>query len=151
VRAPLQAMCKAANSKVSNFECCVQSQWWASSSAHRLQTALSQLRSLSINERAPSLHNVPGLLGTLAASCTQLTHMELSPRPLYPSSKDHIRGLLRALGQLSSVDAFPALQCLSIPDAEASEVRGSLPGVAKVTRHRHSHSIAAHTCASSSG
>jgi hypothetical protein len=106
-------------------------QWWASRPAHRpqtalppahpatatlssipCQTALSQLRCLIITEC--SNPDVPALLGTLAASCTQLTHLELRKRPWSRSSEEHLHGALRALDQLSSEGAFPALQTLAI-------------------------------------
>jgi hypothetical protein len=56
-----------------------------------------------------------GLLGALATSCTQLTHLELNVRPrLFTHNKDNTPALLRGLDQLSSPEAFPALQELSI-------------------------------------
>jgi hypothetical protein len=86
--------------------------WWAPGSTYRLEQALSQLRSLSITD----LHtpDVPGLLGTLAATCTQLTHLELDSRSQWELDCVVLQDFQRALDQLSSPHAFPALQRLSI-------------------------------------
>jgi hypothetical protein len=84
----------------------------APSPTSRLHTALSQLRSLSIT--ACEHPDVPGLLGALATSCTQLTHLELSPTPWWSTTERDIPNLLSALDQLSSLQAFPNLQSLSI-------------------------------------
>jgi hypothetical protein len=88
------------------------SPWLAPSSPHRLQRPLSQLCSLSITEIENT--DAPGLLGALATSCTQLTHLELHTGPWLLSSIRHNQGLRGALDQLSSVGAFPALQSLSV-------------------------------------
>jgi hypothetical protein len=82
-----------------------------------LKRAMSQLRRLSITQCDHS--DVPGLLGTLAASCTRLTHLELCLTPWPESSEGRIHGLLRALDQLSSLRAFPALQRLSVQEEQA--------------------------------
>jgi hypothetical protein len=116
--------------------------WSAPSSPHRLQQALSQLRSLSITEcRNPDVH---GLLATLATSCTQLTHLEVHASQWLISDRKHSQGLLSVLDQLSSVEAFPALQSLSIgcgtwgprtcsyAAGEGFRVSGSLPVIMKL-------------------
>jgi hypothetical protein len=118
-----QAMLRTAyKSSVSSSDCNMQPQWGAPSPADRLQTALSQLRSLIITECTNP--DVPGLLDMLAATCTQLRYLELRQRPWLRSRKEFVPGLLRALDQLSSVDAFPALQSLCLGTSLAFETSG---------------------------
>jgi hypothetical protein len=81
-------------------------------SAHNLQKALSHLRSLSITNCNEA--DAPALLGALATSCTQLTHLELHLRPWWDPPGDPTPELLRALNQLFTTEAFPALQSLAI-------------------------------------
>jgi hypothetical protein len=105
---------RTASSTLASFSNTVQwlRQWWAPQSAEGLQKALSQLRSLSI----PDCHeaDAPALLGALATSCTQLTRLELRAQPMYRLGEDNTPALLRGLDQLSSPEAFPALQELSV-------------------------------------
>jgi hypothetical protein len=119
-------MLKTDNPRVSTLRTLGQGlqQQPVSDPAMKLETALSQLRSLSITECCNP--DVPGLLGALATSCTQLTHLELCLRRWPGSNKDYIHELLRALDPLSSVNAFPALQSLVIAEflaLETPEVR----------------------------
>jgi hypothetical protein len=72
-----------------------------------LQQALSELRSLTIKDSDISGEDVPKVLMMLATSCKQLRRLVVKGT-MFDTSYDDVAGVL------ATVDAFPALQELSI-------------------------------------